>query len=412
MDKNHKDPDTIDLNAPRHAQYMHKTLKRHQNTVYWVDINLALKKGLKFCQTRSNAIILHETLPAYCIPKVVRMEIEGIYEKVYMSPRPPPKISLRHDWTKELSSEDAQRPEGQVVQQFKSSQSNQLIPNPGRDRTERPVVRTDRTGQHVVGTNTRTAQDERKTSRSQEIDTRSCHEEVVKNDRTGQPVVETRTTQTRSSDDSKSLNVEMTHDRTGQPVVETHTNNVPDGSETRSFHESTNFNVGDETKMIERDASHEQSVLNEVNIDFRIPGLSHSVVKQAQNSRFRELVKKKIENHPDRHALQLDLQQNKACNPFSAKSKQMIQDVGNVELFELFKTDLKTQCKACLSYWSEGIVYYTCGHLLKGTVANRRFIEYTLDLLSIAEYVIKKGRLHGHRYGNFQRTKNIIWPIT
>ena len=47
MDKNHKDPDTIDLNAPRHAQYMHKAWKRHQNTVYWVDINLALRKGLK-----------------------------------------------------------------------------------------------------------------------------------------------------------------------------------------------------------------------------------------------------------------------------------------------------------------------------------------------------------------------------
>ena len=77
----------------------------------------------------------------------------------------------------------------------------------------------------------------------------------------------------------------------------------------------------------------------------------------------------------------------------------MIQDVGNVELFDLFETDLKTQCKACLSYWSEGIVYCTCGHLLKGTVANRRFIEYTWDLLSIPEYVIQKGRLHGHRYG-------------
>ena len=36
----------------------------------------------------------------------------------------------------------------------------------------------------------------------------------------------------------------------------------------------------------------------------------------------------------------------------------MIQDVGNVELFELFETDPKTQCKACLSYWSEGIVYW------------------------------------------------------
>ena len=35
-DKNHNDPDTIDLNAPRHAQYMHKAWKRHQDAVYWV----------------------------------------------------------------------------------------------------------------------------------------------------------------------------------------------------------------------------------------------------------------------------------------------------------------------------------------------------------------------------------------
>ena len=34
MDKNHKDPDAIDLNETRHAQYMHKAWKKHQNTVY------------------------------------------------------------------------------------------------------------------------------------------------------------------------------------------------------------------------------------------------------------------------------------------------------------------------------------------------------------------------------------------
>ena len=175
----------------------------------------------------------------------------------------------------------------------------------------------------------------------------------------------------------------------------------------RSSYESTNFNVGDDTNHdrtgtpdVCRDASHpqgrEQSMLNEVNIDFRIFGLPHSVLKQAQNPRVRELVKK-IENHPHRHSLQRDLQENEAYNPFSTTSKKMIQDVGNVELFELFETDPKTQCKACLSYWSEGIVYCTCGHLLKETVANRSFIEYTLDLLSIPEYVIKKGRPHGHR---------------
>ena len=120
MDINQEDPDTIELNAPRHAQYMHKAWKKHQNTVHWVDINLALKKGLKFYQTRSNAIILHGTLPACCIPKVVWMETgEIVYGKVYMSPRPPPNISLGHDWMMELGSEVAQRPDGQVVQQLK-----------------------------------------------------------------------------------------------------------------------------------------------------------------------------------------------------------------------------------------------------------------------------------------------------
>ena len=121
MDKNQKDPDTIDLEAPRLAHYMHKAWKKHKNTVNWVDINLALKKGLKFYQTRSNAIILYDTLPAYCIPKVVRMESGEIkYEKVYASPRPPP-ISLKHDWMKELGPEVVRQPDGEVVQQSKSS---------------------------------------------------------------------------------------------------------------------------------------------------------------------------------------------------------------------------------------------------------------------------------------------------
>ena len=157
-----------------------------------------------------------------------------------------------------------------------------------------------------------------------------------------------------------------------------------------------NFNVGDETihdrtgqAVVNRDeSSHEQTMLNEVNMDFRIPGLPHSVVTQAENSRVRELVKK-IVNHPDRHALQQDLRQNQAYNPFSTTTKQMIQDVCNVEL----------------SYWSEGSVYCTCGRLLKESVANRSYIVYTLDFLSIPEYVIKKGRPHCHRYGKTPEKK-------
>ena len=82
-----KDPETIDLKAPRLARYMHKAWKKHQNTVYWFDIKHAQKKGLKFYQTRSNAIILYNTLTAFCIPKAIQMETgEIIYEKVYESP--------------------------------------------------------------------------------------------------------------------------------------------------------------------------------------------------------------------------------------------------------------------------------------------------------------------------------------
>ena len=158
---------------------------------------------------------------------IVRMETGDVKnEKVYMSPRPPPKISLKHEWKRELGSEHVQRPEvGQLSRGF---QSNQPIPNPSRERTERPVVKDD----------TKTVQDGRKTSRSQEIDVYSIHEETVSSERKERPVVETSATQTRSSEDRKDTNVETTHERTRRLVVETNTENVPDSYKTRSSHES------------------------------------------------------------------------------------------------------------------------------------------------------------------------------
>ena len=112
VDKEHKGPETVDLKAPRLARYLQTAWKKHQKTVFWVDIKLAQKKGLKFYQTRSNAIILDNTLPAHCIPKVVRMATGEIKcEKVFESPRQPQKISLRHDWMKELVSEVARQAE-------------------------------------------------------------------------------------------------------------------------------------------------------------------------------------------------------------------------------------------------------------------------------------------------------------
>ena len=83
--------------------------------------------------------------------------------------------------------------------------------------------------------------------------------------------------------------------------------------------------------------------LEDIDIHFTMSRLPHADVKQAENSCVRELVKK-IENHPHRQALQADLQESNAYNPFSEKSKKMIRDMSNVELFEFCETIPKVQC--------------------------------------------------------------------
>ena len=110
-----------------------------------------------------------------------------------------------------------------------------------------------------------------------------------------------------------------------------------------------------------------------------------------KNFRVRELVKK-IESHPHRQALQADLQQSNAYNPFSEESKVMIREMGNVKLFELCETIPKVQCSECLLHWNQGIVYCTCGHLLVESESSQHFHQRRLDAFSIQNYVIKKDR--------------------
>ena len=86
-DKDHEDSEHIDFCVPRRARYVHNAWKKHQDAAFLVDIDLATKKGFTFYQNRSNAIILQGTLPAYCIPKVVRLKTgEVVSEKSYVSP--------------------------------------------------------------------------------------------------------------------------------------------------------------------------------------------------------------------------------------------------------------------------------------------------------------------------------------
>ena len=207
-DKDHEDPEHIDFSVPRRARYVHSAWMRHQDAVYWVDINLAIREGLTCYQTRSNAIILQGTLPAHYIPKVERLETgEVLYERPYLSPRPPPKFSLRHDhnWTKgndQLGSTVEQQPVRKLVQQsfgeaprVKLSKPTQSKPNPICDRSGKP----EDTERVFVDTG--------KTSRSQEIDDKRLHKELGSSDRSGKP-----------EKLSENIRVKHAHDGTGQPV--------------------------------------------------------------------------------------------------------------------------------------------------------------------------------------------------
>ena len=201
---------------------------------------------------------------------------EVICEKVYASPRPPPKISFKDNWMKEVGSE--------VARGGEDSQQTQ-------PKTKNPIVRTERTveGEQPSG------------SSAQEIDKRVL------------------------------FHCESTNVRTGRPVDSC----VPVSVERLDQDKDADENVDADQIRTESPVESEQSIglftqREEIGIDFRVSGLPHAIVKQAENFRVRELVKK-IESHPHREALQLDLLQNNVYNPFSNNSKAIIREMSNVE---------------------------------------------------------------------------------
>ena len=275
--ESHRDPEYIDFSVPRLARYMHTAWKRHQDAVFWVDIDLGIKEGLVFYQTRSNAIILQGTLPDDCIVKVERLKTgEKLYERQYLSPRPPPKISLKHDlnWTTG-NDQSGSTVEHHSVEKFVQQSLGEALqpgsskptqfPKPIEDRTGKPVT------QEIVG---------------------KLQGELSSSDRTGEPV----------KDEEK--RVLKDHDRTGKPVEE-------------SSHKVQE--VGSLEHRDDADKFH--LAMDDGNIDFNISGVPNAMVKRSQSINIHNLIQQ-IENHPQREALQSDLQQHRAFNP-SAKSQKM-----------------------------------------------------------------------------------------
>ena len=162
-----------------------------------------------------------------------------------------------------------------------------------------------------------------KTSHSQEIDDQRLHKKLGSSDRTGKPV-----------ELSEDIRVKHAHDGTGEPVksnASTHTVEefVPAGHrDTASSNANDKFNLA----------------TDEENIDFNISGVPNAMVKRSHGINVHNLIQK-IENHPQRQALQSDLQQHRAFNPFIKESQDAIKAAGNTELCEIVDVEPKAQCR-------------------------------------------------------------------
>ena len=238
-----------------------------------------------------------------------------MYERQYLSPRPPPKISLKHDhnWTKgndQSGSTVEHQPVGKLVQQSlgealqAGSPKPTQFPNQIGDRKGKPVT------QEIVG---------------------KLLGELSSSDRTGEPV----------KDEEK--RVMKDHDRTVKPV------------------EGSSHKVQEVGSLEHRDDVNKFNLaIDDENIDFNISSVPNAMVKRSHGINVHNLIQQ-IENHPQREALQSDLQQHRAFNPFSEESKDAfnpfseeskdaIMAAGNTELCEIVDVEPKSQCRACLTY--------------------------------------------------------------
>ena len=246
----------------------------------------------------------------------MRLKIgEVLNEKSYKSPRPPPKISSRHDhdWTRgndELGSTNEQQPVGKLVQQScervqHATFSQQTQPKPKQICDQ--SVKLDSTEDVFVVKG--------ETSRSHEIDEKGFHEELGSSDRSG-----------KSDNLSENIRVEQAHDGTGQSVER---NSSSAHTVKEQFAPEENRDIA----LFNTDNEFNRAI-NEEDIDFNIPGLPHSAVKHLHDVNVQNLIQE-IKNHTHRHALQSHLQQRRQFNFFSKESKDMIGAAGNIELWEL-----------------------------------------------------------------------------
>ena len=133
-------------------------------------------------------------------------------------------------------------------------------------------------------------------------------------DRTGEPLTQEIV--------GKSQGELSSSDRTGEPVKDEAKRVLKDHDPTGKLVEGSSHKVQEVGSLEHRhDADKFHFAIDDENIDYNISGVPNAMVKRSHVINVCNLIQQ-IENHPQREALQSDLQQHRAFNP-SAKSQKM-----------------------------------------------------------------------------------------
>ena len=171
LDRDHKDPCTIDLHAPHLARSMHKAWKKHQNTAGIQRIGLTsifpFWKGWSSNRVDRTPSFLKKHFQTIVFRKLFGWKLEKYMRHLVLIQRFPWNMTWWMNWVQNLLNDQTNK----LFKKSKSSHWSQPHTNPDHERT-------------------------------------------------GQPVVGTGATQTCSSHDSKNFNVkvETNHEKTGKPL--------------------------------------------------------------------------------------------------------------------------------------------------------------------------------------------------
>ena len=122
-----------DLSKPRKVHY-HSTWKNTQDAACWINFVRAQDKGIRFWQTRSQAEIVHNSVPTDCIDKVISQKGERTLFDRLSTPRPAPKIVIESAWQSQQQQQPHQQ---QQDSESGSTRTRKLVRRVQREERER-----------------------------------------------------------------------------------------------------------------------------------------------------------------------------------------------------------------------------------------------------------------------------------